>query len=467
MKNFIEKGVYSILPLGVQNIGISIYGLYWKNRRLGGKYREYLGEFKNREYYDAEQWRIYQSIQLQSLLVHAYHHVPYYVEIFKELKLKEKDLLNFKLSDLKFLPYLEKDALRQYGTNKLMSNYVSKGSFVNSSGSTGTPVSIYLSKDFHRKWSAIMETRIRNWAGVSIDNPRGMIGGRRIIPNHYVKYPLYRYNIFEKQTYFSAYHLSLDTVQNYIDGLVINKVEYLTGYAVSIFLLSKFALESSLKIPKLKAVITSSEKLTQEMKYTISEAFKCRVYDSYSGVESCGLISETPEGKMVFSPDSGILEVLDENGSEVGDGQVGEVVLTGLYNYDQPLIRYKIGDSVEKAKNQKLDCGREMIVIEKILGRTEDIIYGGDGRAMVRFHSLFYSIPGLKLSQIIQDDIGEIRLRLVCDEKAYDRQYSENLILKRLESQLGNTNTTFEYVDEIEKSANGKHKAVINNQDKK
>jgi len=108
-----------------------------------------------------------------------------------------------------------------------------------------------------------------------------------------------------------------------------------------------------------------------------------------------------------------------------------------------------------------------MMVIENILGRIEDILYGADGRAMVRFHSLFNSIPGLKLSQIIQDDIGEIRLRLVCDEKAYDRQYSENLILKRLESQLGNTNTTFEYVDEIEKSANGKHKAVINNQDKK
>ena len=444
-------------------MGVSLYGLYWKNRRLGGKYSEYLTEFREREFYNSEQWVNYQTNELQRLLLHANCYVPYYNEIFKELKLEEKDLLNFKISELKFLPYLDKQTLREYGTNKLLATNKAKGSFVTSSGSTGTPVSIYLSKDFHRKWSALMETRIRNWAGVSIENPRGMIGGRRVISNHNVKYPLYRYNIFEKQTYFSAYHLSLQTVHNYIDGLVVNKVEYLTGYAVSIFLLSKFAIQSNLKIPKLKAVITSSEKLTTEMKGTISQAFQCRVFDSYSGVESCGLISETPEGKMVFSPDSGILEILDENGSEVDYGQAGEVILTGLYNFDQPLIRYRIGDTVEKAKNQKLTCGREMIVIENILGRTEDIIYGIDGRAMVRFHSLFYSISGLKLSQIIQEDINKIRIKLVCDVNTYQRESSEILIRKRLESQLGEIQTSFDYVDEIEKSLNGKHKAVVNN----
>ena len=41
-----------------------------------------------------------------------------------------------------------------------------------------------------------------------------------------------------------------------------NKVEYMTGYAMSNFFLADFIEKNNLKAPKMKAVITSSEKLT-------------------------------------------------------------------------------------------------------------------------------------------------------------------------------------------------------------
>ena len=72
----------------------------------------------------------------------------------------------------------------------------------------------------------------------------------------------------------------------------------------------------------------------------------CKVYDGYSGVEACGLISENKSGELLFSPDTGILEVLDNDGNQVLNGESGEVISTGLLNYDQPLIRYRIGDRV-------------------------------------------------------------------------------------------------------------------------
>ena len=80
--------------------------------------------------------------------------------------------------------------------------------FSYSSGSTGTPLALYYGKSFHQKWNAICEARIRNWAGVNKTMARGMIGGRRILPESELNPPYYRYNLFEKQTYFSAYHLT-------------------------------------------------------------------------------------------------------------------------------------------------------------------------------------------------------------------------------------------------------------------
>lgn len=460
--NFLQSSIYPKIPVSLQNLGISAFGLYWHNHRFGGSYASSLEEFRKREFYSKEQWNAYQTAQLRKLLVHSFREVPYYHQLFSGLGLSLLDLENFELKNLNQLPYLDKQTLRELGTTDLLARRLGKGSFVSSSGSTGTPVRIYLPKTFHQNWSALMEARIRNWAGVSINTPRGMIGGRRIIPDHVVSYPLYRYNFVEKQTYFSAYHLSPQTVGNYLEGLSKNNVGFLTGYAVSIFLMAKFALESNLPIPPLKAVITSSEKLTPEMRATIQAAFQCKVFDSYSGVEACGLISESPEGKLVFSPDSGILELLDTDGREVGPGQTGEIVLTGLHNFDQPLIRYKIGDYATLAQDQTLECGRTMPVIESIQGRMEDILYGADGRAMVRFHSVFYDIPGLKLSQIIQEKLSEFVINLVVDSNSYQKDQSEKLIVERFRSQLGDIQIQFQYPEKIEKSASGKYKAVVN-----
>ena len=67
-----------------------------------------------------------------------------------------------------------------------------------------------------------------------------MIGGRRIIPNAIAPHHITDIIFFEKQTYFSAYHLSSKTVADYMDGLRKNKVDYLVGYAMSIYFWADF-----------------------------------------------------------------------------------------------------------------------------------------------------------------------------------------------------------------------------------
>ena len=89
----------------------------------------------------------------------------------------------------------------------------------------------------------------------------------------------------------------------------------MTGYAMSNYLLAVEFEKAGIKPPQMRAVITSSESLTPEMRRTLERVYCCKVFDSYSGVEACGLISEYSDGKLYSSPDVGIIEVLNKKGS--------------------------------------------------------------------------------------------------------------------------------------------------------
>lgn len=451
--------IYFLIPVFFQNLVISLYGLYWKKRRFGGVFNKEIDLFRSRNSFSKQKWNEYQEKELRKLLVHSFKNVPFYTKKYTSAGFSLKDFQTFKLKDLNKLPFLEKEELRQFGKTELLSRTRKKGSFYSSSGSTGTPTSIYYSRDFHQRWSAAFEVRIREWANVDRFTPRGMIGGRKIVKSN--KPPFYRYNYFEKQTYFSAYHISQNNVQNYLQGIMKGKVEYMTGYAMSNYLLAIEFEKAGIVPPKMKAVITSSEILTGKMRRTLERVYDCKVFDSYSGVEACSLISESNNGELFNSQDVGIIEVLDKKGNIVKENEIGELISTGILNYDQPLIRYKIGDRISLGNIINNNKQIQMPVVESIDGRIEDVVTGPNGNVMVRFHSVFIEIDGLLASQVIQKTISQIVIKLVTDRN-YNILKSEKIITQRLIYQLGNSITvSFKYVNELPKTSSGKIKAVI------
>jgi len=458
LKNIALK-IYPYIPISVQNIFITLYGFLWNKRRFGGDYNKEYKEFVARENFNSAEWEKYQEEKLQAILLHAYHNVPYYTNQLFPFK---NQLASFKIQEIKQLPILEKNTLREFGTNQLLSKQLEKGGeYFASSGSTGTPTKILISPRMHQVWTAGFEARIRNWAGVTKDTPRGTIGGRRIIAEGINKGPYYRYNHVERQVYFSAYHISANTVNDYLEGMNKYGIEYMTGYAMSNYFLARFIEENGLKAPKLKAVITSSEKLTQEMRDTFMRVYGCKSYDSYSGVEDCGMISECEHGKLHISPDLGIIEIIKSNGEPALPGETGEAICTGILNFDQPLIRYRIGDLLKLASNQKCECGRNMPIVEEIVGRLEDTVIGSDGREMVRFHGVFINIPEIIEGQIIQHTLTDFEIKVVTSQQLDESQ--QELILKRMQSQLGEISLSINEVESIPRNQNGKFKAVISN----
>lgn len=454
------NSIYNQSPALFQNLMVSAYGYAWKKRRFGGIFETELIKAKDRENFSIELWNNYQQQQLTKILLHAFNHVPFYKKHFSDAGFSEKEIAQIDLSTLQNLPILSKEMLRSNGETTLLANQrESNGSFFASSGSTGTPTKILYSHAMHQRWSALFEARIRNWAGVSRFTSRGMIGGRRVLPDAANKPPFYRYNYFEKQLYFSAYHISKANASNYVDGINKYGVEYMTGYAMSNFFLARFIVENSLNVKPLKAVITSSEKLTLEMRTMLSKAYNCKTYDGWSGVESCALVSECEHGSLHISPDAGIIELLNDDLQPVGFNEVGNVYCTGFLNYDQPLIRYAIGDSMVLS-DKTCSCKRAMPVIKEITGRVEDVVIGNDGREMVRFHGVFTGLNTIAQAQVIQTTIGEIFIKIVPVNNSVSAQ-EKQIIIDRVISQLGNIKVQIEEVQNIPLSANGKFKAVI------
>ena len=453
--------IYNKLPFSLQNLAVSAYGYMWNKRRFGGIFKAEYKQFKNRENFTNEQWKEYQTNKLRDILLHAFNHVPYYKRVFEKIGFSEKDIEHFELNDLKKLPFLFKSHLQALGTTDLLADNREKGgTFYASSGSTGTPTSILYSYAMHQRLSALYEARVRNWAGVNKKDSRGMIGGRRVVPAGISKGPFYRYNLVEKQLYFSAYHLSPANIGDYIGGLKKHPVKYMVGYATSNYIFARLAKEAALPVPKMKAVLTSSEKLTTEMRSVISEVFQCKVYDGWSGVEWCGLISENEYGQLLISPDSAFLEIIKSDGTEAKPGEQGELVCTGFLNYDQPLIRYKIGDVVKLSNNQQTKCGRNFVVVDEIIGRVEDIVVGKDGREMVRFHGIFVNLPNVLKGQVVQEDYDEFIINV---ETKGLTEAERNTIQERMESQMGKIKMEIRELKEIPLGKNGKFKAVISN----
>lgn len=452
--------IYNNSPVFFQNFIISLYGYYWKNRRYGGAFKKYVKIYKERESFTQEEWRAFQTGELRHLLCHAFENVPFYQEKYSNSGFTINDFKNFEIDDLPKLPYLEKDELRNFGTSTLLSQNKAKGKFYNSSGSTGTPTKIYFSKETHRKWLALYEARVRNWANVDLTMSRGMIGGRQVVSATNSKAPYYRYNLAEKQVYFSAYHISSDNYEDYLKGIIENKCEYMVGYAKSNYFLADLFVKNNIQVPNIKAVLTSSEMLTQEMRDTFYKAYGCKTFDAYSGIEACGLISENEYGDFLFSPDSGILEVINNDGTPCKEGEEGEIISTGFLNYDQPLIRYRIGDRLKLSKDQTTKSGLQMTKIDYISGRTEDTIITKDGRKIISLYKLFIGVIGLKLSQVIQHSYTDFEIKIVVDDNFTNA--GEEIIIQRFHEKVDtNVNLKITRVSDIPKTKAGKYKLTI------
>src|SRR6185436_9202776 len=104
-----------------------------------------------------------------------------------------------------------------------------------------------------------------------------------------------------------------------------------------------------------------------------------RVIDNYGVTETGYIAFECPAGGGYHvCSESVLVELLDDDGNDVPEGEPGRVVLTSFYNFAMPLIRYAVGD-LAVAAHGPCPCGRTLPRLATILGRQRNIFTFPDG----------------------------------------------------------------------------------------
>jgi phenylacetate-CoA ligase len=287
--------------------------------------------------------------------------------------------------------------------------------------------------------------------------PRATFSGRLVVGDEQGP-PFYRFNFIERQVYFSAFHLSPRNAAAYVEPLRRHRIRWGTGYSHAWEQLALMMIEQGIPAPPdLRAIITTSEKLTASGRQAIERAFGCKAYQEYGTVEDAVWACEQQDGLLRHSPDSGIVELRRPDGSiiPVGEPGEGEVVATSFIRRSQLFIRYRVGDVAAWAPGHE-----DMPAFSEVVGRLEDVVEAPDGRRTVRFHGVFTEVPGVREAQVIQEALDRVRLKVVPSPSYGEATVRE--LEKRIHDRLTRAVTVIvEPVDEIPRTKAGKFQAVV------
>jgi len=448
MNNSILRLYYSS-PYFIKCLFASGKGYMLNKLRYSKETARLIEEAEKREFWSKDEWRLYHDVELEKIF-NLLKNVPYY---------KNK---NYSLSDFKNIPILSKETVRDNNIDLIRDNIDNKKLFCDqTSGTTGTPISIWLDEKSIKFWYALVERRWRNWYDVCNKDKWVIFGGQVVSSPLQKMPPFWVENISMHQLYCSVYHLSSKTVKFYVEKLNKFNPKYIYGYASSLYNLAFESLEQGLVLPIVKVVLSNGEQLYDYQREIISKAFNAPCQDTYGLSETLVAGSECEYNKIHIWPETGIFELLNENGEAVDQNEKGKLVSTGLINNAMPLIKYDTGDCISIDYNYICKCKRSMPIISSIEGRSDDFILTSQGNKIgsATISLIFKSDLNIKESQIVQKKDKSIIVRIVPATKYTndDKVKIKNYIYDR----LGDLNIYFELVDEIKKEKSGKIRSVI------
>ena len=205
----------------------------------------------------------------------------------------------------------------------------------------------------------------------------------------------------------------LDSREQTIERLNSFRPQRLYGYASSVAELANLALEGLLHIQP-QWVLVAGDKLTASMETAIRTAWRAPIHVTYGASESKYIaLKQNGDDDMKVLDELNIVEVLDTHHRPVSSGREGRVVLTNLFNYTLPIIRYEFDDYVV--------LGREhhgtALTIKDIKGRVNDalavVVRGGKQDAIHPIVLSEFHVPRLERIQFISQSAGRICIQYV------------------------------------------------------
>ncbi|MFH6773156.1 phenylacetate--CoA ligase family protein [Gaetbulibacter aestuarii] len=361
---------------------------------------------------------------------------------------------------LKDFPIIKKTTIQENFDAFRSSEYLKAKNYkVSTSGSTGVPFFIFQNKN----------KRKRNTADVIYYyNKVGHEIGDRLYEfevwrSHNKKSRLKSF--IQNVVQFDVSKLTDDRISELFSVLKKDKgPKTFLGFASAYETICQYVERNNLNTPfnfNIQAIIANSEYLNDYTREHMSKFFNAPIYSRYSN-EEIGLMAQQikDSGKeFIINWASYHIELLEFDTDEpVKYGQPGRIVVTDLYNYCMPLIRFDTGDIGVFSKPEK----GKLPNFKHIEGRKMDLIYDTSGDLVSSFvvYTKFYNYyKFLKQYQFIQTDEKRytIKLNLIDDNCDFEKELIESMKLD-----FGrDAEIKIEYVHEIPPLSSGKRKKVL------
>ena len=410
----------------------------------------YQREYEKFQWLPPEQIAVYRQQQLSKTVRFARQNSPFYRQHYAAIEdVSGRDCSEY-FTDL---PALSKQQLIG-NAEQIVTSKKKWASPKTTGGSTGEPVKLYknpqaLARERAATWRAY------GWAGVKVGDKQARFWGVPHSGQDKMKAKLT--DIAANRMRVSAFNLTESSLADYDRQIRRYRPDYLYGYVSVIEAYARF-IEENRKPPvaSLKAVITTSEVLTEKSRTSIADAFRVKVFNEYGCGEVGSIAHECEYGNMHIMADNVHVEI-DGEGS-------GEIIVTDFHNLAMPLIRYKLGDYGELV-DDTCECGRSLPILKGIHGRAYDVIHTSSGRRlhpeaiMYIFEGIQSKYKAFKQFQVIQEKIDSFTANVVPTDKWSDSvaQMIQAVVKEKI---CDDITVECHIVDTIAREASGKMRVV-------
>lgn len=436
------------------------WNILFRAQELAKRHRTFriLREMEAADQLSASALEGYRLEKLREFLSYCSHYVPYYRSRFSEYGIDPAHIRD--VGELGVLPPLNKADIRKYRAD-LRSTIARDLTPFTTGGSTGEPLIFDIAR---RRTAARVacRQRVSRWWNLSTGDAEIALWGSPIEITRQRRVQDLRDRLLATRL-LPAFEMSSAMITNYLDLLEAGKWRQIFGYPSAIYLLCREASKQGRDLRRVgfKAAFVTGEVLWPYQREFISSVLGCPVANGYGGRDSGFIAHECPQGGMHILADCVVVEILDERGHAANPGEAGEIVVTDLYSHEAPFIRYRTGD-VGAFSSRKCACGRALPLLERIEGRSNDLVVTPDGR-LINSLALIYAIrevAGVEHFRIRQKLPDSFHVEIVRNQQ-YAPDAEERI--RRGWSQLMRSPVavTFDYLPSLAAEKSGKFRHVL------
>lgn len=402
------------------------------------------------QYWSREQIEEYQINKLKELLIFAKTKSSYYQHMLADI-----NIVNLKLEDIKTLPLLDKETIQNRSNEFITSNI--RPFMSETSGSTGIPLKVFF--DYTTSAFRIAgRYRQYSWWGIRPGDRSALIWGHKLTTPQKNIVKRVKNSIVDLIYKINVFALNNNTIEKYFNELIEFKPVFIRGYVSALLQFSNLIIEKKLhphKLP-LRVIFVTSEILHPNDREHIENVFNCKVANEYGSSDGGNFAQECPNGGMHIQEESVFGWTNDNN----------EWIITEYHNFLMPMVNYQINDRVFLSKCG-CSCGRGLRVIDRIEGRSGDMILKPDGDYLSQYtiYYIFEELNDVGFGDAIK------KYRVVQSKNTFtvyvvkSSNYSPDAI-KYIEVQMykkigDSINIEFVFVDEIKREKSGKLRFFI------